>query len=187
VRKIIYWMNVSLDGFFEGPNHDLSWHKGSDELLLHAIEESGKMSAYLNGRRTQEMMAGFWPRVAQLVPGKKLMADYGQLWLKMPKVVYSRTLQDAGGHNSTLVRSVVPAEVQALKNLPGGDMVLGGAELAAEFMRLGLVDEQRIYVHPVILGEGKPAFGAGVKAELALKETKTFGNGVVMLRYAKES
>ena len=183
MRKIVFWISVSLDGFFEGPDHDISWHKVSAEFHQYANDELAKMSAFLSGRRTHQLMAAFWPSAPETHPDRKQMVEFSALWMGMPKFVYSRTLQDAGGYNTTLVRSVVPAEVQALKALPGGDMTVGGPELAAEFMRLGLLDEVRIFVHPVLVGAGKPVFGAGVKAELELKETKRFGNGVVMMRY----
>jgi dihydrofolate reductase len=101
----------------------------------------------------------------------------------MPKLVYSRTLRHADW-NSTVVREVVPDEVRRLKEQPGGDMVLGGADLAAAFLRHGLVDEYRIYVHPVIVGDGKPLFAQGSpRMNLRLAESRTFGNGVQLLRY----
>jgi dihydrofolate reductase len=187
MRNIILWMSVSLDGYFEGPDHDITWHKVDAEFHQYANDELAKMSAFLSGRRTHELMAGFWPTAAQLHPDVKPMVEFAALWKRMPKFVYSRTLRDAGGYNSTLVRAVVPTEVQALKAMPGGDMTVGGAELDAEFMRLGLIDEYRIFVHPVIVGEGKLLFGAGLKADVDLVETKRFGNGVVMLRYGRRA
>jgi dihydrofolate reductase len=88
--------------------------------------------------------------------------------------------------NSTVVRDVVPEEVRELKAQPGGDMVLGGADLAASFMRHDLIDEFRIYVHPVVIGRGRPLFpAADAKIDLKLVETRPFGNGVVLLRYQR--
>ena len=101
----------------------------------------------------------------------------------MPKVVYSRTLTEAGW-NSTIVRQVVPEEVRAMADAAPGDLALGGARLAAEFRRHGLVDEYRLYMHPVALGTGTPLFDpADGPVRLALTGTRTFGNGVVLLRY----
>ncbi len=102
----------------------------------------------------------------------------------MPKIVYSRTLERAGW-NTTIVREVVPEEVRALKEQPGGDLVLGGADLARTFRRLDLIDEYRLYVHPVLLGRGRPLFGSDDTVDLRLTGTRTFGNGVVLLSYAR--
>ena len=99
--------------------------------------------------------------------------------------MYSRTLERTDW-NTTVVRDVVPEEVMELKAQPGGDMVLGGADLAAAFMRHDLIDEYRLYVHPVVIGRGKPLFPPGAaKVVLGLAETRTFGNGVVLLRYQR--
>jgi dihydrofolate reductase len=101
----------------------------------------------------------------------------------MPKIVFSRTLQQADW-NSTVVRDVVVEEIMELKAQPGGDMVLGGADLASTFMRHDLIDEYRLYVHPIVIGRGKPLFQpSDTKINLRLAETRTFGNGVVLLRY----
>jgi dihydrofolate reductase len=103
----------------------------------------------------------------------------------MPKIVYSRTLERADW-NTTVVRDVVPEEVMELKAQPGGDLVLGGADLAAAFLHHDLIDEYRLYVHPVIIGRGKPMFRPSeAKIDLRLAETRTFGNGVVLLRYQR--
>ncbi|MBW8766006.1 MAG: dihydrofolate reductase family protein, partial [Geodermatophilales bacterium] len=102
-----------------------------------------------------------------------------------PKIVYSRTLEKADW-NSTVVRDVVPEEVRELKAQPGGDLALGGAALADTFRRLDLIDEYRIYVHPVLIGRGTPLFKASdTSIPLELVETKAFGNGVVLLRYER--
>jgi len=182
MRKVIWWMMVSLDGYFEGPDHDLSWHHVDQELHQHLNDAIRPMGALLNGRATWQLMADFWPDVARVFPDEPLMAEYSEIWKTMPKLVYSRTLQEAGW-NTTIVRQVDPAEVQALKAQPGGDLCLTAGDLGAEFMRMGLVDEIRLYVNPVVLGRGRLLFGAGVKREWELLETKRFGNGVVMMRY----
>jgi dihydrofolate reductase len=103
----------------------------------------------------------------------------------MPKIVYSRTLERADW-NATVVREVVADDVHRLKAGPGGDLALGGADLAATFRRLDLIDEYRLYVHPVILGAGRPLFPASERpTELRLVDTQRFGNGVVALHYAR--
>jgi dihydrofolate reductase len=103
----------------------------------------------------------------------------------MPKIVYSRTLKRASG-NATVVHDVAPAEVLALKAQPGGDLVVGGGDLGAEFARHDLIDEYRLYVHPIVIGRGKPMLRPSeAKIPLSLIETHTFGNGVVLHRYER--
>jgi dihydrofolate reductase len=105
----------------------------------------------------------------------------------MPKLVFSRTLERADW-NATVVRDVVAEDIMELKAQPGGDLALGGADLAAAFMRLDLIDEYRLYVHPVAIGQGKPLFPASIdKIELRLVESRAFGNGVVLLRYERRT
>jgi dihydrofolate reductase len=113
------------------------------------------------------------------------MAEFARIWRDMPKIVYSRTLERAEW-NTTIVRDVLVDEVLELKAQTGGNLVLGGADLGATFMRLDLVDEYRLYVHPVVIGRGKPLFPASdTRISLQLAETRTFGNGVVPLRYQR--
>jgi len=186
LRKIIYQMSVSLDGFIEGPNRDLRWHLVDDELHTHFNEELSAMSAFLDGRVTYELMAGFWP-TADRDPGATTpTAEFARLWRDMPKIVYSTTLERADW-NTTIVRDVVPEEVTKLKSQPGTDMVLGGADLAATFMRHGLVDEYRLYIHPIVIGKGKPMFQeSDSRIPLQLVETRPFSNGVFLLRYQRK-
>jgi dihydrofolate reductase len=187
MRKIILQMSVSLDGFFEGPEHELDWQVVDEELHQHFNDQLRTMSAFLDGRVTYELMAAYWP-TADLDPaGSPAEVEFAGIWREMPKVVYSRTL-DRADWNTTIVRDVVPEEVMALKAQPGGDMVVGGAELAAEFVRHGLLDELRIYVHPVVLGRGRPLFPTlGHEVALRLVETRAFTSGVVLLRYETRS
>jgi len=183
MRKIILMMSVSLDGFVEGPERELDWQLVDDELHSHFNEELGAMGAFLDGRVTYELMAGFWPTADTDPSSTRPMVEFARIWREMPKIVYSRTLERAG-RNTTIVREVVPEEVMALKAEDGGDLVLGGADLAATFMRHDLIDEYRLYVHPVVIGRGKPLFRpSDARIDLRLAETRTFGSGVVLLRY----
>ncbi|MGY0006186.1 dihydrofolate reductase family protein [Micromonospora sp. I033] len=182
MRRIIVAMSVSLDGYFEGLGGDLSWHRVDDELHRHFNDELRGMSAFLDGRRSYELMAAFWPTADQDPANDAPMREFAGIWRDMPKLVYSRTLERADW-NATVVREVVPEEVRALKEQPGGDMALGGAELAAAFARHGLVDEWRLYVVPVVLGAGRPLFPPGTRIDLDLITERRFGNGVVQLSY----
>ena len=187
MRKVILTMSVSLDGFIEGPNREIDWHMVDDELHSHFNEWLGAMGALLSGRVTYELMAGVWPTADADPSSTGPMVEFARIWRDMPKVVYSTTLEHADW-NTTVVRDVVPEEVMALKAQPGGDLALGGADLAAAFMRHDLIDEYRIYVHPVVIGGGKPLFApsSGVELVLRLVETRAFGNGVVLLRYERQ-
>jgi len=177
--------SVSLDGFFEGPQRELDWHLISDELHQHFNDELSRMSAFLDGRLTYQLMADFWPRLDPEHARSAPMREFSRIWREMPKIVYSRTLQHADW-NTTIVREVVPAEVEELKRQPGGDMVVGGANLVATFSRLGLIDEYRLYVHPTILGAGRALFPPSEsRLALRLEGTRQFDNGVVLLRYAR--
>jgi dihydrofolate reductase len=185
VRRIVVMMSVSLDGFFEGPDRELDWHLVDEELHQHFNDVLRGMSAFLEGRVTYELMTAYWPTADQDPEISPAMAEFAGIWRDMPKVAYSRTLARAD-ENATIVRDVVPEEVRALKAQPGGDMALGGANLAAAFEEHGLVDEYRLYVHPVVLGRGRPMFPPSDKRiPLRLVETARFGNGVVMLRYER--
>jgi dihydrofolate reductase len=185
MNDVILWMSVSLDGYMEGPGHDLSWHLVDDELHDHFNEELGRMGAFLEGRRTYELMVAFWPTADADPSNPRPVAEFAGIWREMPKYVYSTTLEHAEW-NTTIVREVSRGQVMALKRDARGGLVLGGAELAAEFLRLDLIDEFRIYVHPVIIGRGTPLFRASdARLALRLEETRTFGNGVVLLRYAR--
>jgi dihydrofolate reductase len=186
VRKIIYQMSVSLDGFIEGPNRELDWHVVDDELHTHINEQLSAMSAFLDGRVTYDLMAGFWPTADSDPHATAPVVEFARIWRDMPKIVYSATLERADW-NTTIVRDVVPEEVTKLTSQPGGDMVLGGPNLAATFMRRHLVDEYRLYVHPIVIGQGKPMFQpSDTRTSLHLVETRPFSNGVVLLRYEQE-
>ena len=185
MRKIVFMMSMSLDGFIEGPNREIDWHLVDEELHRHFNEQLAAMGGFLEGRVTHELMAEFWPTADQDPASTPAMVEYSRIWRDMPKIVYSRTLERADW-NTTVVREVVPEEVVALEAEAGGDLALGGADLAATFMALGLIDEYRVYVHPVLIGRGKPMFPTSdVKLSLELVETRAFGNGVVLLRYQR--
>ncbi|WP_020136850.1 dihydrofolate reductase family protein [Streptomyces sp. 351MFTsu5.1] len=184
MRKIVLMMSVSLDGYFEGPDHDISWHLVDEELHQHMNDVSRRMGGDLCGRVTFELMDGYWPTADASPDATPVEAEFARIWRDLPKYVFSRTLEHVDDPNATIVREVVPEEIRRLKEQPGGDLVVGGAVLATEFLRLGLVDEFRIYVHPVLVGRGRRPFpSAETLTSLDLVETHTFRNGVVLLRY----
>jgi dihydrofolate reductase len=126
-------MSVSLDGFISGPDGEIDWHLVDDELHNHFNQSLARMSAFLDGRVSYELMASFWP-TADADPGaSKPVAEFAAIWRDMPKIVYSTTLQQANW-DTTIKRDVDPDEIRALKAQPGGDMAIGGADLAASFI-----------------------------------------------------
>lgn len=187
VRPIVLAMSVSIDGFFEGPGEDISWHRVDDELHSHFNEEHRAASLYLEGRRTRQLMADFWPTADQDPTNPPVMHEYAHIWRDTPSIVWSRTLTEDPGWGSQLRREVDPDEIRALKQADGGPIYLGGAVLAESFLAHGLVDEVRWYVHPVALGQGRRVFGPDHAPDLRLIDTRTFGNGVVLLHYAVEA
>jgi dihydrofolate reductase len=185
MRKIISMVSVSLDGYFEGPDRELDWHLVDEELHQHFNDNLARMGAFLDGRVSYELMADYWPRADENPGSSPAEREFAAIWRAMPKYVFSRTLREAGW-GTTVMREVVPAEIEELRMRAAGDLVVGGAVLAAAFRELGLVDEHWIYVHPVILGRGRPFFPESARRfDLRLTETRTFGNGVVLLRYGR--
>lgn len=176
-------MSMSLDGFIEGPDRQIDWHMVDDEVHGHFNDELRRMGGFINGRRTYEKMVRAWPTADTDPASTGPMVEYAGIWKSMPKIVFSRTLQEAGW-NTSIVRDVSVDEITAIKARVDGDLALCGADLAASFIRLGLIDEYRIYVHPILIGKGKPLLQAPEgRLQLELQETRTFSNRVVLLRY----
>lgn len=186
MRRIIWSMSVSLDGYMESADHDLAWSRIDEELHQHFNEWLTPCSAFLEGRTTYELMESYWPTAGEDPTASPTVLEFAAIWQRMPKVVYSRTLSDVGP-DATLVRDVVPQDVRALQQLPGGPMSVGGSRLGAEFLRQGLVDELRVYVHPVVIGRGTPMLQPqDILVPLTLTSTRTFDSGVVLLQYEVE-
>ncbi len=185
MRKILLMISVSVDGFIEGPNREIDWHLVDDELHSHFNEQLAGMGAFIDGRVTYELMAEFWPTADEDPANAGPMAEFAKIWRDMPKYVYSTTLQKAEW-NTTILRELVADDVRQLKAQPGGDLALGGADLSESFRELDLIDEYWLYIHPIVLGRGKPLFRpTDAQLNLQLVQTRTFGNGVVLLRYQR--
>jgi dihydrofolate reductase len=177
MRKVIVSNLMSLDGFFEGPNHELDWFVVDEEFFAYARDMLRGVDTILFGRKTYQHMADYWPSA----PAEEIADQMNNL----PKIVFSRTLESAEWQNSTLVKNDAVAEISKLKQLPGKDLViLGSASLASFLLQRGLIDEYRVILNPVLLGSGSPLF-QDVKQRLRLKlsRTKLFGSGVVVLYY----
>jgi dihydrofolate reductase len=179
MRKIIASEMVSLDGFFAGPEGEIDWFVWNDELREYSLGLLGTVDTLLFGRLTYQLMAGYWPDATEEDPAIKRGMN------TLQKIVFSKSLKTADWNNSRLVREIVPDEILKMKQQPGKDMVIyGSGSIVSAFTRLGLIDEYRIIVNPVILGRGKPLFREiGDRLKLKLVRSTTFGSGVVVLTY----
>jgi dihydrofolate reductase len=181
--RLIYLLNVSLDGFVETADHSPAWATVDDELHTWFNNQMRALDAEIYGRRLYEVMAAYWPTGESDPAATEPMREFAWIWNAMPKVVFSTTLTTVGW-NSRLVRGDVAEELGRLRQEFGGDLGVGGPTLAAEFIRRGLVDEYRLVVHPVVLGAGTPFFSPlDSPIPLRLVETRTFRSGVVYLGY----
>ncbi len=176
-------MSVSLDGFIETKDHQIDWVIVDEELHTFFNEQARESDAFLYGRRMYELMTDYWP-TADTKPGcPAVEVEYARIWKNMPKVVFSKTL-DKVEWNSRLVRDDIAEEIKKLKAQPGKDLQLGGADIAATCIQLGLVDEYGLFVNPILLGSGTPFFPSLQKPmSLRLMKTRTFRSGVVYLQY----
>jgi dihydrofolate reductase len=182
--KLIYLMNVSLDGFIETPDHSLDWTVVDEELHFWFNEQERSTEAVMYGRRLYELMAGHWPTYESDPYATPAMLEFGRIWNAKPKVVFSRSLKSVAW-NSRLVSGDVAEELARVRKEFSGDLEVAGPTLAAQFVERGLVDEYRLVVHPVILGAGTPFFPPlATSIRTKLLETQTFASGAVYLRYA---
>jgi dihydrofolate reductase len=184
MRKLIYSMGVSLDGFIVGPDGKFDWSRPDEELHRFHNQEVRETGAQLYGRRLYETMT-YWETADEDPSAPEVELEFARIWKDTPKIVFSKTLEKVEG-NSRLVRDVVAEEIAELKEQPGEDLAVGGAGLASTFIKLGLVDEYRLFVNPVVVGGGTPYFPAlDEKIDLELVETRTFGSRVVYVRYRR--
>jgi dihydrofolate reductase len=180
--SVTLWMQVSLDGFTEGLDETAHWPVVDEELCAEYLDELRQADLLLYGRKTYDIMAAFWP-TADLAPVSPFYVEFARFWRAAPKLVVSRTLRDPGW-DSHVVGTDIVAEVNRRK-AAGLDMVLlGGVETAAVFLENDLVDEYRLFVHPVVLGSGVPLFRSpGDTAGLRLVDVLTFDSAVVQMHY----
>ncbi|MGD6748200.1 dihydrofolate reductase family protein [Streptomyces sp. BH106] len=190
MRKIVFMMGISLDGYMEGPGRDIGWHRVDEELHQHMNDVCRTFGGILSGRVTHELMAEFWPTADKDPEASAAVVEFAGIWRDVPKIVFSRTLKPGPADwNTTVMNEVAPEAIRALKEQAGGDLVIDGANMAKTFLEHDLVDEFRVYVHPVMVGTGTPMFHPATTfavRPLRLAETHTFGNGVVLLRHERD-
>ena len=186
MRKLVLFMHLSLDGYAAGPNGELDFMSYDEELAQWADQLVKTVGSPVYGRTTYQLMEGYWPTVLTKPGAPKQSLAHAQWVENIPKVVFSRTLKEATWNNTRLIKDNIVEEVKKLKQQPGKDLaIFGSPGLAANFMNLGLIDEYKLTVHPVILGNGISAFKNNtIKSSLKLLDTKTLKSGVVTLHYA---
>ena len=178
--RLILFNMVTLDGLFEGPDHDISWHSVDDEFNDLALEQLAAPAGLVFGRVTYELMAGYWPS-QEAKRDDPLVAERMN---SLPKFVFSRTMDEVGWTNTRLVKGDAAREMAVLKHGAAGDFyVFGSADLAGTFTQAGLIDEYRLIINPVVLGGGTPLFKGKERLRLRLAGYRTFANGNVLLRY----
>jgi dihydrofolate reductase len=179
--KVSAFNFITLNGYFEGPKRDISWHRHGAEENEYAVDGLKSGSTLLFGRVTYEMMASYWP-TPLAIKNDPIVAEKMN---NAEKIVFSRTLKKVEWSNTRLVKDNIGEEVKKLKQMPGKDMtVLGSGSIVTQFAQQGLIDEFQIMVDPVVLGDGTPIFkGIREKLNLKLVSTKTFSSGVILLCY----
>jgi dihydrofolate reductase len=184
MRKVILSMHISLDGFVSGPNGELDWvifDKEVDDAALPDV--LARSDTALLGREMYQQFFGYWP--SKKPPFFSRGEEEFARWINdVPKVVFSRSLQSVEW-NGTLVKGDIAEEVTRLKHQPGKDMlIVGGVGIPQTLVRLGLIDEYRVVVNPVVLGKGKALFAdLQDKMNLKLQDSKSFSAGAVLLVY----
>lgn len=180
-------MNVTLDGFMAGSNSELDWHFKSwtNEMAQYASEQLSRADTILLGRITYQAMAEYWPNEALNAACPREDVPFADMMNNHTKIVFSKSLQKTRWHNSVLARKNINRQVLQLKRKEGKNIIVyGSGKIATALIKLNLVDEYVLWVHPVVLGKGKPLFKSlHNDLQLKLLDTKIFGSGVVVLCY----
>ena len=172
---------VSLDGFIAGPNGELDWHVVDEEFNKYAEEMLNSAETILFGRITYEMMAAYWPQPEAIKNDPIIAGKMNSL----DKIVFSKTLNEVGWNNATVVKNNLAVEVSKLKAQTGKDiLILGSGSIIAQLTEMDLIDEFRFIVNPVILGGGKSQFNENLtRKQLKLTDIRSLASGIVILYY----
>jgi len=182
MAKLIYAAIASLDGYVEDEDGRFDWAAPDDEVHAFVNDLERPIGTYLYGRRMYETMV-FWETVSTEADEPAVFWNYARIWRAAEKIVYSRALQTVSSARTRLEREFDPDAVRRLKQSSGADITVGGAELAGQAIRAGLVDECHLFLCPIVVGGGKRALPDNVRAQLQLLDERRFRNGVVHLRY----
>ena len=187
MRKVILSMNITLDGFMGGPRGELDWHFNywNGEMSRYTCEQLAKADTILLGRVTYDAMVSYWPLLTNDLSLPREDIVFAGMMNHYVKIVFSRTLKKTTWYNARIAKGHVGKIIMKLKAQPGKDMMIyGSGSIASAVMRLGLVDELVLWIHPVLLGKGKPLFRKWQdKMALTLINTETFCSGVMVAYY----
>jgi dihydrofolate reductase len=182
MAKLIFVSNVSLDGYTEDEHGSFDWTEPNDETFAFITDLVRPVGTHLLGRRMYDTMA-VWETDPTLAAQSELMAEFASVWQAADKVVYSRTLDATSTGKTRLERSFDPASVREMKASATTDLAVAGPHLAAHAFKAGLVDECHLFIHPFIIGGGKPALPSNTRADLELLDDRRFSDGAMYLRY----
>ena len=182
MADVIYSMTTSLDGFIADRGGEIDWSAPDEELFLFHTEHTRELGVHLCGRGLYEAMV-YWETADRDPAIGEASVEFAQIWRALPKIVFSTSLEQVEG-NTTLARDGLAEEVTRLKHEGGKDIGVGGAGLAGQCAKLGLIDEYRLFISPVVLGGGTPFFPPlDARIGLDLVETRTFPTRVQYMRY----
>ena len=184
MRNLIFAINTTLDG-----NCDHTNGIPDDELHAYYTDLLRSVDLLLFGRITYELMVPFWPDVARTQSETKAVNEFARAFVAIPKIVFSRTLESVNDKNTRIIRTNLEAEIRTLKQEPGKNILVGGVSIPSQLIELGLVDEYRFVIAPILAGPGRRLMeGANLPQQLQLKllESKTFRSGCIALRYVKQ-
>jgi dihydrofolate reductase len=182
--KLIYNAISSLDGYIEDVDGKFDWAEPNEEVHAFVNDLVRPVGTYLLGRRMYETMV-YWERPPDLAAQSPVVQDFAEIWQRADKIVYSRTLQSAATAKTRIEREFDPEAVRRLKATAGADITVGGAELAAQAIEAGLVDEYHLFLVPFVVGGGKRSLPDSVRINLELVHERRFRNGTVYLHYRR--
>ena len=186
MAKLIYSMISSLDGNITDEEGNFDWATPDDQVHAFINDLEGPVGTYLYGRRMYETMVG-WETAGSQPDRPPVMLDFAEIWQAADKIVYSRTQDTVSSARTRIERDFDPEVVRQLKASAERDMTIGGPGLAAYALRAGLVDECHVFVTPILVGGGTRVFPDHIRTELELVDERSFGNGMVFLRYRTHS
>jgi dihydrofolate reductase len=183
MAKLIYGAIAALDGYVEDESGEFDWSAPDEEVHAFVSDLERSVGTYLYGRRMYETMV-YWETAHTIADQPPPILDFAAIWQAADKVVYSRTLEKPSTAKTRIEPDFDPEAVRAMKAEAESDLTVGGAELAGQALRAGLVDELHLFLVPVVVGGGKPALPDGLSLDLELLDERSFGNGTAYLRYA---
>ena len=182
MAQLIYSAIASLDGFIEDEHGRFDWTEPDDEQFVFITDLIRPIGTYLYGRRLYESMA-VWETEPALAAQSELRADFARVWQAADKIVYSTTLDAVSTAKSRLEGSFDPDGIREVKDTASGDLMIGGANFAAQAFRAGLIDECHLFIGPAVVGGGKAGLPSDLRVELELLDERRFDNGVVYVRH----